>query len=89
MGGVPFVKLEVGKPMYTIFGLQQNGVITQADIDKGGTTIGGKALVLGDPRYIDQNADGKINSGDRVDLGIQHQNTLGVLPMTSNTKISI
>lgn len=68
-GGVPFVKLEVGKPMYTIFGLQQNGVITQADIDKGGTTIGGKALVLGDPRYIDQNADGKINSGDRVDLG--------------------
>lgn len=68
-GGVPFIKLEVGKPMYTIFGLQQNGVITQADIDKGGTTIGGKALVLGDPRYIDQNIDGKINSGDRVDLG--------------------
>ncbi len=68
-GGVPFIKLEVGKPMYTIFGLQQNGVITQADIDKGGTTIGGKALVLGDPRYIDQNTDGKINSGDRVDLG--------------------
>jgi TonB-linked SusC/RagA family outer membrane protein len=68
-GGVPFIKLEVGKPMYTIFGLQQNGVITQADIDKGGTTIGGKSLILGDPRYIDQNADGKINSGDRVDLG--------------------
>ncbi|WP_100433131.1 SusC/RagA family TonB-linked outer membrane protein [Flavobacterium sp. 1] len=68
-GGVPFIKLEVGKPMYTIFGLQQNGVVTQADIDKGGTTIGGKSLVLGDPRYIDQNADGKINSVDRVDLG--------------------
>jgi hypothetical protein len=68
-GGVPFIILEVGKPMYTVFGLQQNGVITQADIDKGGTTIGGKSLILGDPRYIDQNADGKINSGDRVDLG--------------------
>ncbi|WP_348799819.1 SusC/RagA family TonB-linked outer membrane protein [Flavobacterium adhaerens] len=68
-GGVPFIKLEVGKPMYTIFALQQDGVVTQADIDKGGTTIGGKALVLGDPRYIDQNADGKINSEDRVDVG--------------------
>jgi len=68
-GGVPFIKLEVGKPMYTIFGLQQNGVITQADIDTGGTTIGGNKLVLGDPRYIDQNGDKKINSEDRVDLG--------------------
>lgn len=68
-GGVPFIKLEVGKPMYTIFGLQQSGVITQADIDKGGTTIGGNKLVLGDPRYIDQNKDGKINADDRVDLG--------------------
>lgn len=68
-GGVPFVKLEVGKPMYTIFGLQQNGVVTQADIDAGGTTIGGNKLVLGDPRYVDQNGDKKINSEDRVDLG--------------------
>lgn len=68
-GGVPFIKLEVGKPMYTIFGLKQNGVLTQADIDAGGTTIGGNKLVLGDPRYIDQNGDKKINSEDRVDLG--------------------
>ena len=68
-GGVPFIKLEVGKPMYTIFGLQQDKVLTQADLDKGGTTIGGKPLVLGDPKYIDQNGDGKINSLDRVDLG--------------------
>ncbi len=68
-GGIPFVKLEVGKPMYTIFALQQDGVVTQADIDGGGKTIGGKALVLGDPRYIDQNEDGKINADDRVDLG--------------------
>ncbi|MBW1655576.1 SusC/RagA family TonB-linked outer membrane protein [Flavobacterium quisquiliarum] len=68
-GGVPFVKLEVGKPMYTIFGLKQNGVVTQADIDAGGTTIGGNKLVLGDPRYVDQNGDKKINSEDRVDLG--------------------
>jgi TonB-linked SusC/RagA family outer membrane protein len=68
-GGIPFIKLEVGKPMYTIFALQQNGVVTQADIDNGGTTIGGNKLVLGDPRYIDQNGDKKINSEDRVDLG--------------------
>ncbi|CAD0009343.1 SusC/RagA family TonB-linked outer membrane protein [Flavobacterium chungangense] len=80
-GGTPFIKLEVGKPMYTIFGLQQNGVITQADLDAAAaetaadpsiplpTTIGGNKWVLGDPRYIDQNGDKKINSEDRVDLG--------------------
>ncbi|WP_157206262.1 SusC/RagA family TonB-linked outer membrane protein [Mariniflexile maritimum] len=68
-GGVPFYKLEVGKPMYTIFGIKQDGVVTQADIDAGGTTWGGKALVLGDPRYVDQNGDKKITTDDRVDLG--------------------
>ncbi len=68
-GGVPFYKLEVGKPMYTIFAIKQDGVITQADIDKGGTTWAGKPLVLGDPRYVDQNGDGKITTDDRVDVG--------------------
>ncbi len=68
-GGVPFVKLEVGKPMYTIFTIVQDGVVTQADIDNGGTTWGGKALVLGDPRYVDQNGDKKITTDDRVDVG--------------------
>tara|TARA_R110000868_G_scaffold21779_6_gene90260 strand:+ start:608 stop:3766 length:3159 start_codon:yes stop_codon:yes gene_type:complete len=68
-GGVPFYKLEVGKPMYTIFTIVQDGVVTQADIDTGGTTWGGKDLVLGDPRYIDQNGDGKITTDDRVDVG--------------------
>ncbi|MFD0990146.1 SusC/RagA family TonB-linked outer membrane protein [Mariniflexile jejuense] len=68
-GGVPFYKLEVGKPMYTIFTIVQDGVVTQADIDTGGTTWGGRALVLGDPRYVDQNKDGKITTDDRVDVG--------------------
>ena len=68
-GGVPFLKLEVGKPMYTIFALKQDGVVTQSDIDTGGTTIGGNKLVLGDPRYVDQNGDKKINSEDRIDVG--------------------
>jgi TonB-linked SusC/RagA family outer membrane protein len=67
--GVPFAKLEVGKPMYSLFMLVQDGVITQADIDAGGTTIGGNALKLGDPRYIDQNGDKKINENDRADVG--------------------
>ena len=67
--GYPLVKLEIGKPMYTIFVLKQNGVVTQADIDNGGTTIDGNKLVLGDPRYIDQNGDKKINAEDRVDVG--------------------
>jgi len=69
LSGVPFVKLEVGKPMYTLFMLVQDGVVTQADIDAGGTTIGGNALKLGDPRYIDQNGDKKITADDRVDVG--------------------
>jgi TonB-linked SusC/RagA family outer membrane protein len=69
LSGVPFVKLEVGKPMYTLYMLVQDGVVTQADIDKGGTTIGGNALKLGDPRYIDQNGDKKITADDRVDVG--------------------
>lgn len=68
-GNVPFYKLEVGKPMYTLYAIVQDGVITQADIDKGGTTWGGKPLVLGDPRYVDQNGDGKITTDDRVDIG--------------------
>lgn len=68
-GGVPFYKLEVGKPMYTIFTIVQDGVVTQSDIDAGGTTWSGRALVLGDPRYVDQNGDGKITTDDRVDVG--------------------
>lgn len=68
-GNIPFYKLEVGKPMYTIFAIKQDGVITQADIDAGGTTWGGKPLVLGDPRYVDQNGDKKITADDRVDVG--------------------
>lgn len=67
--GVPFYKLEVGKPMYTIFAIKQDGVITQADIDAGGTTWGGNPLVLGDPKYVDQNGDKKITTEDRVDVG--------------------
>ena len=69
LSGVPFVKLEVGKPMYTIFALVQDGVVTQADIDTGATTIGGNKLILGDPRYVDQNGDKKITADDRVDMG--------------------
>jgi TonB-linked SusC/RagA family outer membrane protein len=69
LSGVPFVKLEVGKPMYTLFMLKQDGVVTQADIDTGGTTIGGNKLILGDPRYVDQNGDKKITTDDRVDVG--------------------
>ncbi len=69
LNGVPYVKLEVGKPMYTLYMLVQDGVVTQADIDKGGTTIGGNVLKLGDPRYVDQNGDKKITADDRVDVG--------------------
>ncbi|SHG13380.1 TonB-linked outer membrane protein, SusC/RagA family [Flavobacterium fluvii] len=69
LSGIPFVKLEVGKPMYSLFVLKQDGVLTQADIDNGGTTIGGNKLVLGDPRYVDQNGDKKITADDRVDAG--------------------
>jgi TonB-linked SusC/RagA family outer membrane protein len=71
--------LTVGQPMFSIFVVQQDGILSQADID-GGVALYGTETA-GDPKYVDQltvdtNADGvpdakdgKITSDDRVIVG--------------------
>lgn len=68
--------LKKGLPMYSFYLIQQDGVITQEDLDNyvpsGSETFptynNGTAYV-GDPKYVDQNGDGQINSEDRVVVG--------------------
>lgn len=59
--------MQVGLPMYTIFVVQQDGVLSQADIDGGYPIVSGQKV--GDARYIDANDDGKITGSDRVVVG--------------------
>jgi TonB-linked SusC/RagA family outer membrane protein len=71
--------LEVGKPMYTLYVVQQDGLLTSADIDNGTALYGNQQA--GDPKYVDQltidsngdgvpdQADGKIDADDRVYSG--------------------
>lgn len=65
--GSPFVLMQVGLPMYSIYVVKQNGVLTQDDIDKGYPTIQNQKV--GDPRYVDFNGDGLINQNDRQVVG--------------------
>lgn len=60
----PFAIIEVGLPMYSIFVVQQNGVLTAEDIAKGAPQFGSQKV--GDPRYVDANDDKVINEKDRV-----------------------
>ncbi len=59
--------LEVGRPMYTLFVVQQNGLLTTADIESGYPTYGSQEA--GDPRYIDLDGDGDIDADDRTYSG--------------------
>ena len=71
--------LEVGKPMYTIYVVQQDGLLTTQDIENGVATYGNEEA--GDPKYVDQltvdtngdgipdKADGVINADDRTYSG--------------------
>ena len=59
--------LRVGEPMYSIYVVQQDGILSQADIDNGAALYGSQ--VAGDPRYVDANNDGVIDQDDRVIVG--------------------
>lgn len=59
--------LRVGQPMYSIYVVQQNGILTQQDIDNGAALYG--TQVAGDPRYVDVNGDNVIDGDDRVIVG--------------------
>ncbi|MBN2213454.1 MAG: TonB-dependent receptor [Bacteroidales bacterium] len=68
--------LMVGEPMYSLYIVQQDGILTQADIDAGAALYGSQ--VEGDPKYVDQITvdtdgdgvpdakDGIISPDDRV-----------------------
>lgn len=59
--------LQVGQPMYSIYVIQQQGILTQEDIDKNAAVFGSQTV--GDPKYVDANGDGKIDLNDRVIVG--------------------
>lgn len=72
--------LEVGKPMYTLYLVQQDGLLTDEDIANGYPTYGSQQA--GDPKYIDQDDDGDIDSDDRTYSG--HPNPDYVWGITNN-----
>ncbi|WP_343555964.1 TonB-dependent receptor [Sphingobacterium sp.] len=74
--------LRVGEPMYSIYVVQQNGILSQQDIDNGAALFGNEKA--GDPRYVDANGDGVIDANDRVIVG--HPNPDYVWGITNNFK---
>ncbi|RKD92744.1 TonB-dependent receptor [Mangrovibacterium diazotrophicum] len=59
--------LEVGKPMYTLYLVQQDGLLTSEDIANGVAMYNKEEA--GDPKYVDQNGDGVIDGDDRTYSG--------------------
>jgi hypothetical protein len=59
--------LKIGQPMYSIFVVQQNGILSADDIAKGVALYGTQKE--GDPKYVDQNGDKIIDANDRVIVG--------------------
>jgi hypothetical protein len=59
--------LTVGEAMYSINVVEQDGILTQADIDNGAALYGNQEE--GDPKYVDANGDGVISPDDRVIMG--------------------
>lgn len=65
--GDGFAIMKVGEAMNSIYVVQQDGVLTQADMENNYPVISGQKV--GDPRYVDANGDGKITAADRVIVG--------------------
>ena len=59
--------LKVGEPMYSIYVVQQQGILSQQDIDNKVARYGSQTA--GDPKYVDANGDGVIDANDRVIVG--------------------
>ncbi|WP_205461922.1 TonB-dependent receptor [Mangrovibacterium lignilyticum] len=59
--------LEVGRPMYTLYVVQQDGLLTSEDVANGVAMYGNEEA--GDPKYVDQNGDGTIDADDRTYSG--------------------
>ncbi len=65
--GDGFAVMKVGESMNSIYVVQQDGVLSAADIENNYPIVSGQKV--GDPRYIDANGDGKITAADRVVVG--------------------
>jgi len=59
--------LRVGDPMYSIYVVRQEGILTQQDIDNKAALFGSQTV--GDPKYKDFNGDGVIDANDREIVG--------------------
>ncbi|PKA98537.1 TonB-linked SusC/RagA family outer membrane protein [Flavobacteriaceae bacterium MAR_2009_75] len=59
--------LEVGKPMFTLYLVQQDGLLTSEDIANGVPQYNEQEA--GDPKYVDINNDGVITPDDRTYSG--------------------
>lgn len=55
--------LMVGQPMYSLFVVQRDGILSQADVDSGYPLYGNQST--GDHKYVDANGDGVIDADDR------------------------
>ncbi|MEP7258560.1 MAG: SusC/RagA family TonB-linked outer membrane protein, partial [Flavitalea sp.] len=56
--------LTIGQPMYSIFVVQQIGILSKEDIEKGVAMLNTEEE--GDPKYFDADNDGKIGASDRI-----------------------
>lgn len=59
--------LKVGEPMYSIYVVKQDGILTPQDIANKVALFGSQTV--GDPKYVDFNGDGVIDANDRQILG--------------------
>jgi TonB-dependent starch-binding outer membrane protein SusC len=67
-GGAVMV-IKVGEPLGSFFGLRTNGLYQQGDACPLTTKRATLDCIPGEYRYVDTNADGKIDANDRVILG--------------------
>ncbi|AXY75943.1 TonB-dependent receptor [Paraflavitalea soli] len=72
--------LKVGQPMYAIYAVRQDGILTQDDINKGAALFGSQTV--GDPKYFDYSNDGVIDANDRMIVG--HPNPDYIWGITNN-----
>lgn len=59
--------LKIGEPMYSIYVVRQEGILTEQDIANNAPLFG--TQVAGDPKYKDANGDGVIDPKDREIVG--------------------
>lgn len=71
--------LQVGQPLYSLYVVQQDGILSADDIANGAALYGNQ--MEGDPKYVDANGDGVISPADRVLSG--HPNPDYVYGMTN------